>query len=865
MTFVLQNMALRLIVDKRIYLKRLCMKNVRISTKLIVYFVSLGIIIVFSIGFLSFKVSKNALVERATEHMNSVKELKKSQIEQFFSERLSDNIVLAENPYTLQAFTDIKKAYNNAIQNNHTGLGILQDDNFKKNYEKHKSFFEHYLEAYDTYDIFLIDAENGDIIFTVALEKDFGTTLSQEKTHLAKLWKRCMASKSAVFSDMKKYAPSNDAPVMFSACPILSDGKIKGILAIQISNEEIDKIMQEKTGLGETGETYLVGDDYLFRSNSRFSKEVTELKQRVETEATKDGLAGKRDTKIIKNYRRINVLSTFEKIKLDGLSWVIIAEIDEAEIMAPVHSLSKHIIVFGAIILLLLILTAIMISRSFSRPIAQLVETAKKVAAGIFDVGTTINQKDEIGELANSFKDMVIKLKESVDIAKKVADGDLNTASELVQQKTEGELDEALREMVGNLKAGVDLAKIVAKGELIKANEIVLEQDKHGDLELALKEMVNNLSESLKLAKIVANGEITKALESVKKNNNSGDLDTALKEMVTNLNTSIDLAKEVSNGNLTIIIEKNGELDVALRNMAAQLKTIVINIINGADYISEASYQMSTSSQQMSQGASEQAASTEEVTASIVEMVSTIEQTSENAVETEKISVHASKSISEAAEASKSSLASIQDIASKISVISEIAKKTDLLAINAAIEAARAGESGKGFAVVADEVRKLAELSKISADEIILLSRNCVEVTQEAMNKLVEIIPDIEKTAILVQEISAASVDEKSGSIQINKAMQQLNEVTQQNAAGSEELATSAEELSAQAEQLNDLMAFFDIENGKEKSEKTPRQSKKTESNGDKVFNLDPKNKLFEKPSENNINIDNDFESYSKL
>lgn len=844
------------------------MKNVRISTKLIVYFVSLGIIIIFSIGFLSFKVSKKALVERTTEQLNSIKELKKKQIEQFFNERQVDNTVLADDPYTLQSFNDLKKAYSNAIKNNnYTGLDILKDENFRKVYEEHKPFFEYYLKAYDTHDMFLIDAQKGDIIFTVALENDFGTTLSQEKTNLSELWKKCMASKSAVLSDMENYAPSNGAPAMFSACPILSDGELIGILAIQISNEEIDEIMQERTGLGETGETYLVGDDYLFRSDSRFSEGSTILKQRAETEATKEALAGKKDIRIIKNYRGNNVLSAFEQIHLKGHSWVILAEIDEAEIMAPVHSLSRSIAIFGAIILLLLVLGAIIISRSFSRPVNQLVEIAKKVAAGIFDVGSTINQKDEIGELANSFKEMVIKLRESVDIAKKVADGDLTKASELVQRKTEGELDEALNTMVESLKAGVDLAKIVAKGELIKANEIVLEQNKHGDLDLALKEMVNNLSESLELAKIVASGEITKALENVNKRDNSGDLDTALKEMVINLNTSIHLAKEVSNGNLTISIEKNGELDIALRNMVAQLKNIVLNIINGADYISEASYQMSTSSQQMSQGASEQAASTEEVTASIVQMVSTIEQTSENALETEKISLNASKSISEAAESSKSSLSSIQDIASKISIISEIAKKTDLLAINAAIEAARAGESGKGFAVVADEVRKLAELSKISADEIVLLSKNCVDVTQEAMNKLVEIIPDIEKTATLVQEISSASIEEKSGSAQINKAMQQLNEVTQQNAAGSEELATSAEELSSQAEQLNDLMSFFDIENVKEKSKKEPRYLKRTKQNGDIVLEHNNKNKtfqIFEKTKENNINSDDDFESYSK-
>jgi methyl-accepting chemotaxis protein len=323
------------------------------------------------------------------------------------------------------------------------------------------------------------------------------------------------------------------------------------------------------------------------------------------------------------------------------------------------------------------------------------------------------------------------------------------------------------------------------------------------------------LGQAVHAADAVAQGDTEVRLSSTS-TDETGQLVAAMGRMVESTRLMTTAAARVAEGDLTVRVEPRSEKDAlghALASMVEKLVRVMGEVQTGAAALSSAATQVSATAETVSQGTTEQAASVEETTASLEQMNASIGQNAENSRHLSQLSKDAARVAGESADSVGRTVSAMRDIAEKISIIDEIAYQTNLLALNAAIEAARAGEHGKGFSVVATEVRKLAERSQAAAREISVLATGSVKVAEHSGQLLSELAPRVQKSADVVQELSAASAEQSQGVSQVSRAMSQVDQVTQQNASSAEELSSTAEELAAHAEGLQELVGFFRLGN----------------------------------------------------
>ncbi len=628
--------------------------DIKMRPKLIGLFLLVGLLPLGTTGWFMEQQADKALMESAFNQLNAVQAIKKSQITKYFAERFGDLNVLAASGDVVLAVEKMDQAFE--ADGRKTG-----GENWNKAAKEYTTWLDYFTKEYGYYDLFLLSTD-GDVNYTVGRESDLGqnlTTGNLKESSLGKAFATAMKSGQATLGDFAPYAPSNNEPAGFIVTPIKKSGTIIGAVALQLSLDSINAVMQQRDGMGTTGESYLVGGDKRMRSDSFLDKQGHSVKASfagtiekngVNTEGVREALNGKDDAKIILDYNGNLVLSSYAPMTIGGETWVVLAEIDLAEVQQPIHAMTMAIIGLGIIIAIAVGLIALYIANSIASPLVKGVTLATEVANGNLTATIDINQQDEVGMLAKALLTMIDKLQQVI-----------------------------------------------------------------------------------------------------------------------------------------------GEVSIA------------------AQQVSTGSSEISNSAQNLSQGATEQAASVEETSSAREEMTSNIQQNTDNSNTTQTIAQKAAKDAAEGGKAVNQAVKAMKEIASKIGIIEEIARQTNLLALNAAIEAARAGEHGKGFAVVAAEVRKLAERSQVAAGEISHLSASSVDISEKAGGIINKLVPDIQKTAELIQEIAASSMEQNQGATQINQAIQQLDQVIQQNAGASEEMAATAEELNAQADMMAQSIAFFNL------------------------------------------------------
>ncbi len=412
-----------------------------LRNKLILLFLILSLFPLITVGLIAYTQAKNALEAQITNQLITVRDIKANQIERYFHERLEDIKVISNNPSTIAAARAFDKAvetnteaytlkhYRSLYLNKPNLVNAKDGSAYSAVHAQYHPVFKEYQQAHGYHDIFLVEPHFGTIVYTVAKENDFATSLNDglyANTNLGEIYHETAAAKNRDVTRLKDFAhyePSNCA-ASFIASPIFYDSQLAGILIFQLSIDQIDSLMQEGTGLGDTGETLLVSsEDFLLRSNSRFFNETTLLKLKADSEASRASAVGKSGVKTIIDYRNEPTLVAHKPLSIPNVKWSLNAKIDQVEAEAVVHNLLTLMLIIIGIIAIIVTAVAFWVGNTIVKPILIMTQIARQLATGNMNQTIDIRSQDEIGQMSDAFQQMVTHLRQVINDIVKVSNG----------------------------------------------------------------------------------------------------------------------------------------------------------------------------------------------------------------------------------------------------------------------------------------------------------------------------------------------------------------------------------------------------------------------------------------------------------
>jgi len=736
-----------------------------IKTKIITISI-LGLLLLSTVlGTLAIQQSTSSLVKKSYGALTAARDSKSEQIQNFFSERIGDITVLAKSKDIKELNLDLIDIYN--VLNVQTNSKYPVNNNLVKNItKKHEDFFQTYAKEYGYYDIFLVSAKYGHVMYSQAKESDYGENLvsgSLKNSGLAEVWNKVKTVKRPVFVDMKPYAPSAGAPAMFLGIPVYIDGNFSSILIFQISDKSINRIMQFRNGYGNSQEDYLIGSDKLMRSDSYLDPTGHSLKTsfannvKVDTEAVRDGLSGKTDTKIITDYNNNFVLSSYKPIKIgQDIQWAIISEIDESEVLQMPNA-TRNTIVIATILLLVVIASSslyiinnLIVKRllNFQHGLINFFKYINREASDIKPLDT--DSFDEIGLMAKVVNENIIKTKAGIEEDRQV----INSTVAVLAEFEQGDLCQRVNVTTSN-PALQELTTLL--------NQMGNTMESNIDGVLTVLEEYSNYNY---MDKVSTNGIKEHLLKLANGVNSLGEAITGMLIENKQIGLTLDDSSIVLLKNVNTLNKNSNDAAAALEETAAALEEVTSNI-----------------------------SSTNQNVAQMAKYASTVTSSANKGQELANQTTHAMDEIN----------TEVTAISEAISVIDQIAFQTNILSLNAAVEAATAGEAGKGFAVVAQEVRNLAARSADAANEIKLLVENAnakankgKSIADNMIDGYAGLNDNISKTIELISNVETASKEQQMGIIQINDAINSLDRQTQENA----NIASQTNDVASQTDQI---------------------------------------------------------------